>query len=119
MIEIENLTKACGLSEFRYWTFPSPGFDNVPASQISGEPEAEPKPDPAPGPSAAQTAHVARASGPTRVEPSVEPARPVPLSVLGEVAAVINPAPASAKSTRPARAARSAWRAAASPPHPR
>lgn len=110
MIEIEHLTKACGLSAFRYWTFPAPRFDNVPASQISAEPEA------APDPGAAQSPPAMPTPGPTRVEPTVEPVRPVPLSVLREVTAVLTPTPVSARSTRPARAARSAWRAATSPP---
>jgi hypothetical protein len=126
MIEIENLTKYCGLSAFRYWAFPSPQFDHVPAEQMAAE--AEPAPDPgAPLASPAPPPPPARpAPRPARAEPRVEPVRPMPLSVLGEVAAVLNPpdpdptpAPAPSRSTRPARAARSAWRAATSPPRPR
>ncbi len=112
MIEIDHLMKACGLSAFRYRTFPTPRFDNIPASQISGEVE----PEPAPSSNAAQSAP---AAPPARAEPRVEPVRPLPPSVLGEVAAVLTPAPASVRSTRPVRAVRSAWRAATSPPHAR
>lgn len=113
MIEIEHLTKACGLSEFRYLTFPSPRFDDVPVSQLSEEAE------PASDPGVTQPPPAARASGSAQVEPRIEPDRPMPSSVLGEVAAVLTPVAASARSTRPPRAARSAWRAATSPPPPR
>jgi hypothetical protein len=120
MIEIENLTKACGLSAFRYWVFPPPRFDNV------AEPQIPPEPVRAPDPAALQAPPATFAPGPARAESRVEPARPMPVSVLGEVAAVLNPAASdpsplapTARSTRSARTARSAWRAAASPPHSR
>lgn len=145
MIEIENLTKSCGLSAFRYWAFPPRRFDDVPEWQTA--PEAGHAPDPvAPAPPPAT-----HAPGPPRVEGTLATARPAPASVLGEVAAAVapaageaNPRPASARPvqgsvlgdvaaalntansapnhapapTRPTRAgrvARSAWRAATSP----
>jgi hypothetical protein len=109
VIEIDNLKKACGLSVFRYRTFPSPRLDNVPASLISAQ--AEPTPGPAtPEPPLAMPAADLSA-------PGLQPTTPASHSVLQEVAAALDPIPAAPRSARPSRAARSAWQAATSPAH--
>jgi hypothetical protein len=112
MIEIDALTKACGLSTFRYRSFPAPPIDAVAAPLIS--PEAEP----VAGVGAAESPPATLRAAATPAEPWLERATPAPQSVLGEVAA-LSPAPAAAKSARPSRAARSAWRAATPAHQPR
>ncbi len=127
MIEIDALTKACGLLAFEYWTFPSPHFDNDPDS-LSAEV------DPTPVVLAPEAPPAIIPTGPARTEPRLEPtmkelrpqpepvrtepATPAPQSVLREVASALSPALPAARSARPTRAARSAWRAATSPHHP-
>ena len=118
MIEIDNLTKACGLLAFQYWTFPSPRFDNVPESATSAATKpppgvGAPEPPPATFPAApARTEpRLERAISALRPEPEPVPAgsaKPAPQSVLHEVAATLSPAPPTLRSGRASRTARSA-----------
>jgi hypothetical protein len=112
VIEIEALTKALGLSAFRYRIFPAPLFDDVPASVMSSDAE------PATGVGAAEPTPATLGAPPAPAEPHLAPSPPAVHSVLREVAD-LNPAPFAGRSARPSRAARSAWRTATSPQQPR
>ena len=112
MIEIKALTKACGLSEFRYRIFPAPRFDNVPASLLTSEAP------PATSVAVAELPPATPQAAPALAQPEPGQGTRAPHSVLREVAD-LSPAPAAAKTGRPSRAARSAWRAAMSAHQPR
>ena len=111
MIEIDALTKACGLLTFRYRSFPAPSFDNVSVALTSPEVER------APGVVATESPRATLPPEPAAA-PGLGPGAPAPHSVLREIAA-LSPPSAAVKSVRPNRAARAAWRAATSPQQPR
>jgi hypothetical protein len=134
MIEIDTLTKACGLAGWRYHTFPSPRFDTVPEPPPSAQPEqasAETLPESLaalPSEPALPKARLEPSLKP-RLEPALTTLRPAPVapapaapavpSVLQEVAAALSPAPAAPRPGRSGRTVRSAWRSATSSQQPR